>query len=109
MYWETLPGWVWLIYYFVIILTLVLAIRSILKNKMRRLSFVVVLFSISVPILLFINSIERDKDVTEFDHFVVVAELQAGTVWTIFSMLGYGVILVWWLLLPFIRSKRLAR
>lgn len=107
MYWETLPGWVWLIYYFVIILTLVLAIHSILKNKMRRLSFAVVLFSISVPILLFINSIERDKDVTEFDHFV--AELQAGTVWTIFSILGYGVILAWYLLLPFIRRKRLAR
>ncbi|WP_054704299.1 hypothetical protein [Bacillus sp. JCM 19041] len=107
MYWETLPGWVWLIYYLVIIVTFVMAIRSILRNKMRRLSFAVVLFSISVPILLFINSIERDKEMTEFDHFV--AELQAGTLWTILSMLGYGVILVWWLLLPFVRRKRLAR
>ncbi|MGE7133336.1 hypothetical protein [Lysinibacillus xylanilyticus] len=96
MYWETLPNWVWIIYYLLIIATLGSAIFSVIRKKMMILSFITIFITKTIPIISIINSIGREKGVDEFEH--LVTHLQQGSPWAIYAIISYLYILVWWVM-----------
>ncbi|MGY3189018.1 hypothetical protein [Lysinibacillus sp. TE18511] len=107
MYWETLPDWVWIIYYFFIIATLGFAIFSIIQKKMIILSTITIVLTITIPISNIINSIGREKGVDEFEH--LVTHLQQGSPWSIYAIIGFLYLLVWWVLLLIKNKKKAIR
>ncbi|MFC4323093.1 hypothetical protein [Litchfieldia salsa] len=104
MYFETLPSWFWVIYYLFLLTTLGSAIFCIVKKTMRSLSFLSIVFSITVPIVSMLNSIERANEANEFEH--LISQLQLGAVWSIFTIAGYLYLVVWWILFFFKRRSK---
>jgi hypothetical protein len=96
MYWETLPNWVWIIYYLFLIVTLGTAIFSVIRKKMIRLSIIAIVLTMTVPIISLINSIGRAKGLNEFEH--LVTQLQQGSIWSIYAIIGFLYLLVWWVM-----------
>ncbi|MEQ2526643.1 hypothetical protein EKG37_03605 [Robertmurraya yapensis] len=100
--WETLPDWFWALYYLFFLSTLGTAIISVVKNRHRRLSVLAIVFTFTVPIISLINSIGRVEGMNELEH--LFSQLQRGAVWSIFTVMGYLFLLVWWVLTLF-KSK----
>ncbi|MDQ0232656.1 hypothetical protein [Metabacillus malikii] len=98
---ETIPNWFWVIYYLFFVSTLGLAIISVLKKKYRRISFLVILLAVTVPIVSLINSIGRAESMNEFAHFI--SQLQHGAIWSIYTVVGYSLLVLWWVLV-FLKS-----
>ena len=96
MYWETLPHWVWIIYYLFLIATLGTAIFSVIRKKMISLSIITIVLIITVPIISLINSIGRAKGLNEFEH--LVTQLQQGSIWSIYAIISFLYLLVWWVM-----------
>ncbi|MFJ8260976.1 hypothetical protein ACIQ4I_03310 [Rummeliibacillus sp. NPDC094406] len=96
MYWETLPNWFWAIYYLFLLATLGTAIFSVVKRKMKGLSVIAIVFTLTVPIVSLVNSIGRAEGRNEFEH--LVSQLQQGAIWSVFVIIGYLFLLVWWVL-----------
>ncbi|ATP40508.1 hypothetical protein CSE16_10865 [Solibacillus sp. R5-41] len=94
MYWESLPKLFWIIYYLFLITTLGTAIFNVIRMKMISLSVITIVFTVSVPIISFANSIGREKGVNEFEH--LVTQLQQGSFWSIFVIIAFLYLLVWW-------------
>lgn len=102
MQWETLPNWFWVIYYLFLLTTLGTAIFSVIRKKMISLSILTIIFAVTVPIISLINSIGRTEEMNEFEH--LISQLQQGAIWSIFIIIGYLFLLVWWFLFLF-KSK----
>ncbi len=102
MVWETLPRWFWIIYFLFLLITLGVAVYSLLKRKLFVMSSFTIMFVITIPVISFINSIERHDGLNELDYFI--EQLQQGETWTIYSSIGYIYLLIWWGL--FIIKKR---
>lgn len=96
MHWETLPNWFWVIYYLFLLTTLGTALFSVIRKKMISLSILASIFAVTVPIISLINSIGRAEGMHEFEH--LISQLQQGAIWSIFTILGYLFLLVWWVL-----------
>ena len=99
MYWETLPEWMWFIFYAFLLITLGLAIISIKLSKHKSLSIITIIIIVTVPVIGIVNSIGREYGVNEFEHFV--AQLQQGSLWAIYIIISCLYILVWWTLFLF--------
>lgn len=99
---ETLSGWFWAIYYLVLLTTVVTAIYSVVRKRIRSLSICAIVFALTVPIISLINSIGRAEEMNEFEH--LLSQLQQGAIWSIFVIIGYLFLLVWWFLF-FFKSK----
>lgn len=106
MYWETLPDWMWSIFYALLLLTLGLAIISIKQSKDKGLSIVAIIFILTAPVIGMINTIEREYGINEFEH--LVAHLQQGSLWAIYMIISCLYILVWWILF-FFRNQAVKR
>ncbi|MDI6647501.1 hypothetical protein QL818_10585 [Bacillus altitudinis] len=100
--WETLPNWFWALYYLFFLTTLGTAIFSVVKNKHRGLSILTIGFTVTIPMISLINSIGRVEGMNEFEH--LFSQLRQGAVWSIFTVIGYIFLLVWWVLILF-KSK----
>lgn len=100
--WETLPNWFWSLYYFFLLTTLGTAIFSVMKKKHKGLSILAIVFTVTVPIISLINSIGRVEEMNEFEH--LFNQLQQCTIWSIFTVIGYIFLIVWWALILF-KSK----
>jgi hypothetical protein len=96
MYRETLPNWFWAIYYLFILTTLGTAIFSVVRKKMKIISVVAIILTVTVPIISLINSMGRTEGMNEFEH--LVSQLQQGSIWSIYTIVGYAFLLVWWIL-----------
>ncbi|MGF9859458.1 hypothetical protein ACU3L3_12620 [Priestia endophytica] len=96
MYWEALPNWCWVIYYIFLLTTLGTAIFSVVKKKMKILAILAIGFTVSVPMISLINSIGRTEGINELEH--LFSQLQQGAMWSIFTIIGYLFLLVWWIL-----------
>ncbi|WP_186579507.1 hypothetical protein [Aquibacillus kalidii] len=94
MHWESLPSWVWFVYYLFLFATIALAITYIMKKKRRNLSIIAILFSISTPIIGILNSIGRARNVNEWEHMII--QFQQGAIWSIYVVLGFLYLLVYW-------------
>ena len=99
MYWETLPNWFWAINYLFLLTTLGTAIFCVIKRKMKGLSVTAIVFTLIVPIVSLINSIGRVEGMNEFEH--LVSQFQQGAIWSVFVIIGYLFLLVWWVLFFF--------
>ncbi|MEC1184429.1 hypothetical protein [Bacillus altitudinis] len=100
--WETLPNWFWALYYLFFLTTLGTAIFSVVKNKHSGLSILTIVFTVTIPMISLINSIGRVEGMNEFEH--LFSQLRQGAVWSIFTVIGYIFLLVWWVLILF-KSK----
>ncbi|RAS77335.1 hypothetical protein [Priestia endophytica] len=96
MHWEALPNWCWVIYYIFLLITLGTAIFSVVKKKMKSLAILAIGFTVSVPMISLINSIGRTEGINELEH--LFSQLQQGAMWSIFTIIGYLFLLVWWIL-----------
>lgn len=96
MLWETLPNWFWIIYYLFFFTTLGTSIFSVIRKKMKSLSILAIIFAVTVPIISLNNSIGRAEGMNEFEH--LIRQLQQGAIWSIFTIIGYLFLLVWWVL-----------
>nr|WP_113755649.1 hypothetical protein [Brevibacillus laterosporus] len=92
---ETFPSWFWIIYYLFLFKTLKTAIFSLIRKRIRSLSIIAIVFTITVPIISLLNSIGRKEGLNEFEH--LFNQLQQGAIWSIYVIIGYLYILVWWL------------
>lgn len=99
MYWETLPNGVWIIYYSFLIVTLGTALLSVIRKKMISLSIIAIALTMTVPIIGLINSIGRAKGLNEFEH--IVSQLQQGSIWSIYTFIGFLYLLIWWAIFLF--------
>lgn len=99
---ETLPNWFWTIYYLFLLVTLGTALLSVIKRKMSRLSFIAIVLTLAIPLVSLINSIGRPEEMNEFEY--LVSQLQQGAIWSVFVMVGYLFLIVWWGLFLF-KSK----
>lgn len=102
--WETLPGWFWGLYYLFLLATLGIAIFSFVKQKHRRLSILAIVFAVTVPIISLLNSIGRLEGMNEIEY--LFSQLRQGAVWSIFTVIGYLFLLVWWALILFKTSPK---
>lgn len=94
MYWETLPTWVWSIYYLFLLATMGTAIYSMIRKKLIGLSIIAMILTISIPFISFLNSIERAAGLNEFEYLIL--QLQQGAIWSVYTMVGYLYLFVWW-------------
>ena len=104
MYWESLPEWIWVIYYLFLTATLVTAIFNVIRMKMVSLSVITIVIAVSVPIISFANSIGREKGVNEFEH--LVTQLQQGSFWSIYVIACFLYLLIWWIITVLKIKKR---
>jgi|GEM_PF-692954 len=96
MYWETVPNWVLLIYYTFILASLGAALINMIRQKAVVFSMITIILALTIPIVSIINSIGREKGVDEFEHFI--SQLQIGAPWSIYAILGYCFLVVWWVI-----------
>ncbi|RFB11411.1 hypothetical protein DZB84_21005 [Bacillus sp. HNG] len=94
--WETLPNWFWNIYYLFLLTTLGAAIYSLKMYKNKILSILAIVFIILIPIVSILNSIGRAPGIDEYEH--LISQLQLGATWSIFTIIAYMFLLVWWVL-----------
>lgn len=87
MYWETLPSWIWVFFYLCLFLTLGTAIFNVIRKRMLGLSIIAIILTITVPMISIFNSIGRVEGMNEFEH--LVAQLQQGSVWSIYTVFGF--------------------
>ncbi|MFJ5762881.1 hypothetical protein ACIQAA_27940 [Neobacillus sp. NPDC093182] len=85
-----------MIYYLFLFTTLGTAIYSVKNKKVKGLSILTIVFTITIPIICLINSIERMKGLNEFKH--LVSQLQQGAYWSIYTIIGILHILLWWVI-----------
>ncbi|UOQ50183.1 hypothetical protein MUN88_09060 [Gracilibacillus caseinilyticus] len=99
MYWETLPNWFWTIYYIFLLATLGTAIFRFFNKHDKILSIVCIIFTLTIPIVSFFYSFGRARGMNEFEH--LLNQFFQGAVWSIFTLIGYLFLLIWWSLFLF--------
>jgi hypothetical protein len=87
MYWVTLPAWFWIGYYLLILIIFSSSIFNIIRKTMFLSTFIALLFTITVPMISLMNSIERSVDQNEFEH--LLNQLKQGSLWSIYTFIGY--------------------
>ncbi|WP_080848107.1 hypothetical protein [Cytobacillus gottheilii] len=105
MYWETLPGWMWVIYFLFLFLTIGFGLLNAIRKRMLILSIIVIVLAITVPFISLVNSIGRAEGVNELEH--LIAQFQQGSPWTIYTIIGTVYLFVYWVLF-FIKSKKVS-
>lgn len=104
MYWGALPNWFWTIYHLFLLITFMTSIFSMIRGKMVVLSTLAMIFTITIPLIGFVNSIGREEGMNEFQYLAI--QLQNGTIWSVISVLEYLFLFIWWMLfLVKIRGK----
>ncbi|UFT98373.1 hypothetical protein KO561_14355 [Radiobacillus kanasensis] len=96
VYWESIAGWIWIIYYLFLFVTFVVATAHLYKKKQLVLPIVAICFTVFVPIISLINSIERPINTNEWEHFM--SQVQQGSFWSLFALMGYLFLVFWWTL-----------
>lgn len=101
MYGDTLPSIIWIIYYLVLLSTLIKGIFNIKKNFL--LGSLDIIIPISMPIIGIINSIGRGSGVNELED--LVKDLQLGAFWAIYVAFGLLYIIFSWIRFFIIKRK----
>ncbi|RDU38038.1 hypothetical protein DRW41_00215 [Neobacillus piezotolerans] len=102
MYWETLPSWVWVIYFLFLFITLGTGILNVIRKRMLGLSILAIVLTITVPIISMFNSIGRAEGMNEFEH--LITQLQQGAIWSIYSIIGFLYLFAYWTVF-FLKNK----
>lgn len=97
MYWETMPGWFWVIYYGFLAVTFLTAVIRITRRRKFLIDMPVLILVFAIPVVGLLNSADSIRFVEQNEVEFFLSQLQQGTFWTIFSVVGYCVILIWWI------------
>ncbi|TLS36214.1 hypothetical protein [Pseudalkalibacillus caeni] len=92
---ETLPGWIWVIYYLFLTVTLTTTFFCLWKKKLVVLCLINLLFVVLVPVVSLVSSMSR-TEVNEFEF--LVQSLSQGAFWAIIVFIGYLVMFIWWVM-----------
>jgi hypothetical protein len=102
MAFETLPAWFWILYYIFFVITFIFSIYAIVRNRIRKWSFVTVIFVITIPILSVMFGMARSEGYNEFEY--LWQELMRFQLWAVYVTIGYLYIVFWWIL--FLRNSK---
>jgi hypothetical protein len=83
-------------------LTLGIGILNAIRKRMLGLSIIAIGLTITVPIISMANSLGRARGINELEH--LVAQLQQGSIWSIYAVIGSLYLFVYWVLF-FIKNK----
>lgn len=67
---ETLPTWLWIIYYLFLFITLGTIIFTLILKRNVRISLVAIIIIITVPIMSLLNSIGRKEGLNEYEYLI---------------------------------------
>lgn len=90
----TLPIWVWIIYYIIVFLTLMSGVMNWVRQRYSALAAITIIFSLLVPTVSFVYTVGRTEGLNEFGY--LFAQLKARNPWSLFIVLGYLYLVVWW-------------
>lgn len=93
---ETLPPWVWSVYYICILITIISGIVYLIRKRRTLFSMITIFFSIVGPIVFFLQSLVRGSG-TEIDNLLY--HLTQGDLWALFVILAFMEIVAWYLTL----------
>ncbi|MGM7723689.1 hypothetical protein [Metabacillus sp. Hm71] len=91
---ETLPAWFWLIYYSFLLITFGTVIYSLIRKRNIRMSITGIVFLMTVPVISLLGCIGRGEGQNEFEY--IFAQFLQGAVWSIYVVIGYLFLIVWW-------------
>lgn len=97
MYWETMPGWFWVIYYGFLAVTFLTAVIRITQKRKFLIEIPLLILVVTIPVVGLLNSADSIRLVEQNEVGFFLSQLNQGAAWTIFSVVGYCVILVWWI------------
>ena len=97
MFWANIPSLILVIYYLFLFAALIIGVLNFIKDKNKTLSIISILISITTPLLGIINSIDRNAGINEFEHLLI--HFQKGSLWAIYSVIGYLYLLIWLILI----------
>ena len=103
MFFNSMPTWFWIIYYLFLISSLIISLIHFVKNKNKIFSILSILFTITIPLIGILNSIERSTGINEFEYLFI--QLQKGSPWAIYSIIGYLYLFIF-LIVTFIKSRK---
>ncbi|WP_319005832.1 hypothetical protein [Metabacillus niabensis] len=63
------------------------------------MSLVAIVIVITVPIISLLNSVGRKEGLNEYEY--LISQLQQGSMWSFYAVLGYLYLVVWWFLFIF--------
>ncbi|MGM7700308.1 hypothetical protein ACSVDE_01215 [Pseudalkalibacillus sp. Hm43] len=95
---DTLPTWVWVMYFAYIIASMVVSFHAIRKKRLIVLSVLHIGFTITTPIIGFVHAIERIEG-NELNH--LIRGLENFELWSVYVLVGYVYSFVWWILYLF--------
>ena len=104
MFFESMPKWFWAIYYLFLISSLTIALIAFKQNNNKTFSILAILFAITIPLIGILNSIERTQGINEFEYLFI--QLQKGSLWAIYSILGYLYLFIFYIL-TFVKSRKI--
>jgi hypothetical protein len=90
---ETLPNWFWMIYYLIILLTLVSGIINWVRRIYSPLAAITIILSLLIPLVGFLYSIGRPEGVNEFEY--VMAQFQMRNIWSAFIVFVHIYFIIW--------------
>ncbi|MFT8320938.1 MAG: hypothetical protein ABF649_08540 [Bacillus sp. (in: firmicutes)] len=91
---ETLPHWIWLIYYLIITITLIFCIFKLIQKKNSKFSIITIIASLLLPIISFIHTIAREEG-TELDYMITA--LSNRELWPYSIIACSFCLLLWWI------------
>lgn len=103
MDWDTLPGWFWIIHHAILLITLGMAIFSIVRKRLRKESILLIFLLLTSSVVFFMNTIGRLQGTNEFEW--LYKELLSGSIWAIYVLINYFYLLVWWILFLVLKEK----
>ncbi|MDN4073994.1 hypothetical protein [Fictibacillus terranigra] len=97
---ETLPDWLWLLFYSFIGLTLLATIINLLKKVHIKATIINLAFVIATPVVSFMFALGRPKGNTEWNH--LITGIVSGSPWAAIILIGYSFMLYWWFRFSFL-------
>ncbi|KUP06202.1 membrane protein [Bacillus coahuilensis p1.1.43] len=103
MYWETLPQFVWVLFYLFLLSTIGLSIWNLRSKKRYKLALFTIVVTILIPIVGILNSMSRYEGMNELEY--LISKLLEGEIWSLLVIIGLLYILVYWCMILF-KKKR---
>lgn len=90
---ETLPTWIWIIYYIILFLTLISGIINWVRRIYSPLAAITIILSLLIPLVGFLYSIGRPEGVNELEY--VITQFQNRNLWSVFIIFVHIYFIGW--------------
>jgi hypothetical protein len=92
---EMETTWIWIGYYSLALASLLASIFCVMTKRMVRMSWLHVFILVSGYVIFHYHAIGRPIDQSEYDY--LTAELNNGSLWSAYVLVGYVYTLAWWI------------